>query len=172
MTNPFLANNATPTATPEANTQAAPANVAVATPPAANAIANVGQTPGQAADPFAAPRGASGDKISDDLDQGLVVRPSEYIQSMTTTQGVTDAVQADWIVLTGPDQGKVRSGLVFQTVLKKELRAILGTPTPMMVGILVRGVAKGTNSAPFLFAPANDEVRGLAAQAAKANNWI
>ena len=50
---------------------------------------------------------------------------------MNTRQGVTDAVRADWIVLTGPNQGQVRnSSLIFQKVLKSELTRIMGTPSP------------------------------------------
>ena len=201
MTNPFLANNAAPAApaqapvaqTPAAAPQfqappaAAPAQAPVAQAPVAQAPvaqAPVAQAPGAAAiggvpsvdssDPFATPSGGGdGSKISDDVNQAILVRPTEYIPSMKTTQGVSDAVRADWIVLTGPNQGQIRNGsLIFQKVLKSELRAILGTPKPLMVAVLVMGEARNGNNAPYLFAAADDATKALAAQAASAHNWI
>ncbi|ATW59028.1 hypothetical protein PBI_MAHDIA_29 [Gordonia phage Mahdia] len=181
MTNPFLANNATPAAAPQAAPAAqapAPATQAPAaqnTAPVAQGAAAIGGVPSvDSADPFASPTGAGdGSKISDDLDQAILLRPTEYIPSMSTSQGTTDAVRADWIVLTGPNQGQVRnSSLIFQKVLKSELRSIMGTPKPMMVAVLVKGQAKNGNSAPYLFAAADDATKALAAQAASAHNWI
>ncbi|UZT28717.1 hypothetical protein [Nocardia phage NS-I] len=188
MTNPFLANNAAPAAPvqtapapqaqtapaaqPPVQTQAAPPQSA---PPVAQGAAAIGGVPSaDSADPFASPTGAGdGSKISDDLDQAILLRPTEYIPSMSTSQGTTDAVRADWIVLTGPNQGQVRnSSLIFQKVLKSELRSIMGTPKPMMVAVLVKGQAKNGNSAPYLFAAADDATKALAAQAASAHNWI
>ena len=177
MTNPFLANNATPAAAP----QAAPAAQAPApapaqnTAPVAQGAAAIGGVPSvDSADPFASPTGAGdGSKISDDLDQAILLRPTEYIPNLQTSQGTTDAVRADWIVLSGPNQGQVRnSSLIFQKVLKSELRSIMGTPKPMMVAVIGRGEAKGGKSAPYLFAAADDATKALAAQAASAHNWI
>ena len=186
MTNPFLANNAAPAAPAAAasQTQAPAAPQFQAPPAAAPAQAPAAQAPGAAAiggvpsvdssDPFATPTGGGdGSKISDDVNQAILVRPTEYIPSMKTTQGVSDAVRADWIVLTGPNQGQVRNGsLIFQKVLKSELRAILGTPKPLMVAVLGMGEARNGNNAPYLFAPADDATKALAAQAASAHNWI
>lgn len=172
MPNPFLANNATPTQAPVTTPTPAPVTPQGPAAGGSGAIANVGQTPGVAKDPFAAPKGAGGGKIADALNQALVLRPTEYIPSMKTTQGVTDAIQADWIILTGEAQGTVESGLIFQTVLKKELKGIMGTPTPLMVGALYLGEAKNGNNAPYLLGEVNDEIRGLAAQACQAHNWI
>ena len=175
MTNPFLTNNDSPTqaAAPAAQ---APAPTPAAAPQTPNAgAAAIGGVPSvDSADPFASPTGAGdGSKISDDLDQAILLRPTEYIPSMSTSQGTTDAVRADWIVLTGPNQGQVRnSSLIFQKVLKSELRSIMGTPKPMMVAVLVKGQAKNGNSAPYLFAAADDATKALAAQAASAHNWI
>lgn len=187
MTNPFLANNAAPAAAPAATapqTQAPAAPQFQAPPAAAPAQAPVAQAPGAAAiggvpsvdssDPFATPTGGGdGSKISDDLNQAVLIRPTEYIPSMKTTQGVTDAVKADWIVLTGPNQGQVRNAsLIFQKVLKGELTRIMGTPKPLMVAVVSMGEARNGNNAPYLFAPADDATKALAAQAASAHNWI
>lgn len=184
MTNPFLTNTApaaapapTAPATPAAPQFQAPpaATPAAATPPPATGAAAIGGVPSvDAADPFATPSGAGdGSKISDDLNQAVLIRPTEYIQSMKTTQGVTDAVKADWIVLTGPNQGQVRNAsLIFQKVLKGELTRIMGTPKPLMVAVVSMGEARNGNNAPYLFAPADEATKALAAQAASAHNWI
>lgn len=131
-------------------------------------------TPASSSDPFANPTGGGdGSKISDELNQAVLMRPTEYIPEMNTTQGKTDAVRCDWIVLTGPNMGQVRSqSLIFQTVLKRELKARIGSAQPFLVGVVVLGEARGGNNAPYLLAPADDQVRALAAQAAQANNWI
>lgn len=183
MTNPFLANNAAPAApaqtAPAPQTQApAPAPQAAPaqnTAPVAQGAAAIGGVPSvDSADPFASPTGAGdGSRIGDDVGQAILIRPTEYIPSMNTRQGVTDAVRADWIVLTGPNQGQVRnSSLIFQKVLKSELTRIMGTPKPMMVAVLGMGEARNGNNAPYLFAPADDATKALAAQAASAHNWI
>lgn len=186
MTNPFLANNAAPAApaqtAPAPQTQAAPpAQAPVQTappqsaPPVAPGAAAIGGVPSaESSDPFATPSGAGdGSKISDELNQAILIRPTEYIPSMKTSQGPTDAVRADWIVLTGPNQGQVRNGsLIFQKVLKGELTRIMGTPKPMMVAVVSMGEARNGNNAPYLFAAADDATKALASQAASAHNWI
>ena len=188
MTNPFLANNAAPAApaqtAPAPQTQAAPAAqppVQTQTappqsaPPVAPGAAAIGGVPSaESSDPFASPTGGGdGSRIGDDVGQAILIRPTEYIPGMNTRQGVTDAVRADWIVLTGPNQGQVRNGsLIFQKVLKSELTRIMGTPKPMMVAVLGMGEARNGNNAPYLFAPADDATKALAAQAASAHNWI
>ena len=111
--------------------------------------------------------------ITAEVGNAVLVRPTEYIQSMNTAHGVTDVVRADWIVLSGPNQGKTVNGsLIFGKVLKSELRSIMGTPKPMMVAVIGRGEAKNGKSAPYLFAAADDATKALAAQAASAHNWI
>lgn len=186
MTNPFLANNAAPAApaqtAPAPQTQAAPpAQAPVQTappqsaPPVAPGAAAIGGVPSaESSDPFATPTGGGdGSRIGDDVGQAILIRPTEYIPSMKTSQGPTDAVRADWIVLTGPNQGQVRNGsLIFQKVLKGELTRIMGTPKPMMVAVVSMGEARNGNNAPYLFAPADDATKALASQAASAHNWI
>ena len=92
-------------------------------------------------DPFGMPSGGgSGSKIADDLGQALLVRPTGVRTAMKTQHGLVDAVQADWIVLTGPEAGQVReSSLVFQTMLVGDLKKIRANPaTPFMVGFLTK----------------------------------
>lgn len=181
MTNPFLANNAAPAApvqtapAPQAQTAPAAQPPVQTAPPVAPGAAAIGGVPSaESADPFASPTGGGDmEAITAEVGNAVLVRPMEYIQSMNTAHGVTDAVRADWIVLTGPNQGKTVNGsLIFGKVLKSELTRIMGTPKPMMVAVIGRGEAKGGKSAPYLFAPADDATKALAAQAASAHNWI
>lgn len=126
-------------------------------------------------DPFGMPSGGGGGaKIAEDLGAALLVRPTELRENMTTAHGITDAIQADWIVLDGPNQGQVREGsLIFQTALLSDLKRILSNPaTPFMVGVLTMGEAKAGKNAPFLFASPDDDQVSLARQAAAHFGWI
>lgn len=184
MTNPFLANNAAPAApqteAPVQNT--APAPQTQAAPPAQSSApagfatpATTGQTAG-AADPFGRPSGPGGAQIKDDLDQGLLLRPIQFRPQVPTSlpTGPKDAVETDWIVLTGPNQGQVRQGsLVFNGPLVRELKRALDTAgQKFVVGVLVWGEKKPGQNAPLILAEPNDEVMALAQQAAAAHNWI
>ena len=169
--NPFGGGQAAPAAQP-APQQAPPAADAFAAPPSTTPEP---AAPAAGGDPFGMPSGGgSGSKIADDLGQALLVRPTELRENMTTSHGITDAIQADWIVLTGPEAGQVREGsLVFQIALVGDLKKILANPaTPFMVGVLVKGEAKGNKSAPFLFATPDEAQVALARQAAAHYGWI
>lgn len=190
MTNPFTANApaaapaaapvATPPAAPAPAPTAAPTAAPVATPPAAAAptaapVAGGFSTPTAAAtapakDPFGRPKPPSTDNISEHVNQGVLVRPRKYVTNVSTQFGVTDAVEADWIVLTGPDAGTIQEGMIFQRPLVRALEDHVGVG--FMVGVLVRGQAKQGQSAPYIFADPNDDVMALARQAAEAHNWI
>lgn len=196
MTNPFAGAAAAPQTTPAAQPaaganpfgggQAAPAAqtpppAAQQAPPAADAFAAPPSTtpepaaPAAGGDPFGMPSGGgSGSKIADDLGQALLVRPTEYRPEVKTQNGVTDAVQADWIVLTGPEAGQVReSSLIFQTMLVGDLKKILANPaTPFMVGFLTKAEPTPGKSAAFIFATPTEEQVALARQAAAHFGWI
>ena len=168
--NPFGGGQAAPAAQP-APQQAPPAADAFAAPPST--------TPEPAApaggDPFGMPSGGgSGSKIADDLGQALLVRPIEFKPEFKTQHGIIDAIQADWIVLTGPEAGQVREGsLIFQTMLVGDLKKILANPsTPFMVGVLTTGEAKPGKNAPYLFATPDEAQVALARQAAAHFGWI
>ena len=170
MSNPFMKN--APAAAPAA-TQAAPASGGFGTPsaPATNA--------GPKADPFGRPKGAGGDKMTSDVENALLCRPTEFISQMVTSQGLSDAVRVDWVVLTGENAGQVRSNsLVFNAPLVRDLKAILEGPQKFLVGVLTRAAARkpgdpeSERTRAFIFADPTDEVMELAAQAAQANNWV
>ena len=157
---------------PPAAQQAPPAADAFAAPPSTTPEPAI---PAAGGDPFGMPSGGgSGSKIADDLGQALLVRPTEVRTDMKTQHGLVDAVQADWIVLTGPEAGQVReSSLVFQTMLVGDLKKILANPaTPFMVGVLTTGEAKPGKNAPYLFATPDEAQVALARQAAAHFGWI
>lgn len=68
-------------------------------------------------DPFKS--GASGGAgITAFEDQLLLVTPTEYVESISTSFGDTDAVRVDFVVLDGPDgPEEVEDTLVFQRIL-------------------------------------------------------
>ena len=191
MSNPFAGAAAAPATAPAAAQgnpfggmaqefaqQAAPA--AQTPPPAADAFAAPPSTTPEpeapaGGDPFGMPSGGgSGSKIADDLGQALLVRPTEVRTDMKTQHGLVDAVQADWIVLTGPEAGQVReSSLVFQTMLVGDLKKILANPaTPFMVGFLTKAEPSPGKSAAFIFATPDEAQVALARQAAAHFGWI
>ena len=193
MTNPFAGAAAAPQSAPAAQSaaganpfgggQAAPAAQPAPqqAPPAADAFAAPPSTtpepaaPAAGGDPFGMPSGGgSGSKIADDLGQALLVRPTEYRENITTQHGPTNAVQADWIVLTGPEAGQVREGsLVFQTMLVSDLKKILDNPaTPFMVGFLTKAEPSPGKSGAFIFATPDEAQVALARQAAAHFGWI
>ena len=184
--NPFGGGQAAPAAQtpPPAAQQAPPAADAFAAPPSTTPEPTAGSISAESrahavtqagGDPFGMPSGGgSGSKIADDLGQALLVRPTEVRTDMKTQHGLVDAVQADWIVLTGPEAGQVREGsLVFQIALVGDLKKIFDNPaTPFMVGVLGKGEARNGNSAPYLFGMPSDEQVTLARQAAAHFGWI
>lgn len=172
--NPFGGGQAAPAAQtpPPAAQQAPPAADAFAAPPSTTPEP---AAPAAGGDPFGMPSGGgSGSKIADDLGQALLVRPIEFKPEFKTQHGIIDAIQADWIVLTGPEAGQVREGsLIFQTMLVGDLKKILANPsTPFMVGVLTTGEAKPGKNAPYLFATPDESQVALARQAAAHFGWI
>jgi len=170
MTNPFANAAASRTATPPTQPPAfqAPATTTKAAPPAKAAEPETGGV--GFGDPFAEPAGLSTDRITDMLGSLLLVRPTEYIEEMSTSSGDTDAVRADIAILDETEEpGRVAEGvLIFQMALKRDLRKVMKDGMPFLLGRLQRGQAKGNKSAPYLFARPTDEDKALAHQFIKA----
>lgn len=167
MTNPFAAAAAS-SKLPEQTGE--PVQAAMSTVSNDNTTAPAGNL----SDMFATAT-AAGDhaKLRDDLGEAILVRPEEWIPEMQTANGTTAAVRCDWIVLTGPNAGAVRSNsLVFNTVVRNTLKSALDGPQPFFVGIVSEGAAKPGKSSPLVFAPAEKEHLANAADAAKVNGWI
>lgn len=169
MTNPFAAaaNNAAAN-----NAPAASASMATAS---GNANAPESTAPaGNLSDMFSTDV-SSGDmaKLKADLGAAVLVRPTEWIESMKTVNGDTSAIRADWIVLDGPNQGELRANsLVFNTVVRNTLKNVLDGPYPFFVGVVAEGEAKPGKNAPLVFATAGPEQVKLAEQAAQAHGWL
>ena len=169
--NPFLSQTATAAQT-QAQAQA-PAQAPAFQPTQAQAPAPMATPSQPAGDPFATPSGSGdGSRIADDLGSALLVRPLEYRENVTTTNGATDAIVADWVVLDGPNAGQLReSSLVFQAALRGNLKRVLDGPSSFLVGRLARGEAKGNKSAPYLFQE-DPSVMDTARQAAAHYRWV
>lgn len=118
---------------------------------------------------------SSGDvhRMGDDRGCALLVRPREYKTNVKTAHGESDAVLADWIVLTGENQGEVRNnGMIFNTVVRSTLKNVLDSPQPFFVGFLTDGEPKPGKSAPLIFQTATEEHLQLAQQAGQAHGWF
>lgn len=117
-------------------------------------------------DPFAAPKGiGDGERITDFIDRLLLVKPTEFISQMGTTQGPSDAVRVDMAVLDDPEEpGKVVIGvLLFQQALRREAKAILDGPLPFLLGRLNKGTT-GNNNTLYTFVEANEDEVNTARQ--------
>lgn len=166
MTNPFAAPAATAPApaAPASTAVVDPVSTAPATPPAqisTDKPKNLGM-----GDPFAAPKGiGDGERITDFVGRLLLVKPTEFIEKMNTTQGPSDAVRADLAVLDDPDEpGKIVIGvLLFQQALRREAKAILDGPLPYLLGRLHKGTT-GNNNTLYTFQEANEAEIALARQ--------
>lgn len=175
MSNPFMTGVNTQSQTTNQSTQpqtSSGAGTGMSTPSQAT-----GQPPrpqGNLSDMFArGSKSGDGAKIKDDMDAAVLVRPTEFLQGMKTSQGPADCVRADWIVLDGPNQGAVRSNsLIFNQVLINSLKDLPGTATPFLVGVVGWGEAKGGKSAPLLFLDPQPEHMELAMKAAQAHGWV
>lgn len=101
-------------------------------------------------DPFAAPKGiGDGERITEFVDRLMLVKPTEYIKEMNTTQGRTEAVRIDMAVLDDPvEPGKiVRGVLLFQQALRREAKQILDDhKVPYLLGRLNKGKTGGGNT--------------------------
>jgi hypothetical protein len=119
-------------------------------------------------DPFAMPTGGgSGEKISEMVGELLLVKPTEFVEGITTRLGPADAVRADLVILSDVTgrQGDVCPGLlVFQTALMRDLVRVLSGPTPYLLGRLAMGKEQPGKNAPYIFDQPTDEDMVLARQ--------
>lgn len=164
-----------PEAQPETTSFSAPAAQAAAPTAAAFNNAQGAEAPkpaGNLADMFNNGASAGGDKFTEDLGAAVLIRSNKFVDQMATQHGPTDAMEAEWIVLDGPNQGQLRQGLIFATVIVNSLNSGLNSGRPLTVGVISRA-AEGKNgkSAPFLLNEANETQINLAVQAAQAYGW-
>lgn len=181
MTNPFgqfAQNNNQAPAQDQANqAPAAPANNQGQAPSAAqfnNAQGEQAPRPaGNLTDMFNNGANAvDGDRFTEDLGAAVLIKAVKFVEQMATQHGPTDAMEAEWIVLDGPNQGAKRAGLIFATVVVRSLNNGLQGGRPFTVGVIARGEAKSGKSAPYLLNEATEAQVQLAVQAAQAYNWV
>lgn len=126
-------------------------------------------------DPFKSGSDGGGG-IKDYENQLLLVTPQEYIESMDTTFGDTDAVRVDFVVLDAPDgPEEVEDSLIFQRVLisamkrqavfneKNGVDEATGYPK-MVLGVLIQDAdrQKKGQSAPWVLKEPSDAQKELA----------
>jgi hypothetical protein len=87
----------------------------------------------------------------------LVVEPTEYITSMVTQMGDSDAVRCTVHDIT--DQTTHEEVLWFSTVLVGSLRSRIGT---MVLGLMGKGVAKPGQTAPWILQDASTSPEAVA----------
>lgn len=149
---PFGGGAAAPAEAPAAATATAPA-----APTAASPDAGLGFGGG---DPFSAPSGISGEKITQFNGELLLVKPTEVIPEMNTKRGLAkDVVRADVGVLTGERAGeKIPDMLVFQQALKRELIKVLDAKAnPYLLGRLGQSAAKEGKDPAWIFIAFTEE---------------
>ncbi|ASU00826.1 hypothetical protein NTR1_71 [Nocardia phage NTR1] len=154
MTNPFAAATATAPAEEKA---AAPVDTTKTEAPA-----NLG-----IGDPFADPAGVGdGSRITEFVGRLLLVKPTEVIEEMNTSQGkARDVVRADIAVLDDAEEpGRIVEGvLLFQQALKREAKKIYDGPLPYLIGRLDKGKTGGGNTL-YTFQAASEEEKNIARQ--------
>lgn len=113
-------------------------------------------------DPFAGPSGVgTGERITDMVDLLLLVKPTEIIEEMNTSQGkARDVVRADIAILDDPEEpGRIAEGvLLFQQALKREAGDIFKGPLPYLLGRLNKGKTNGGNTLYTFQPPTEDEI--------------
>lgn len=147
---------------PQANgsAQQAPAfapSPAATTQPEQSGGANtsLGFDPNDGADPFAMPGGMSSEKINAHVGELLLIRPTDFVAQMPTSQGPRDTIFCDMATLDRQDEaGTIYVGMrVFQAPLVRELKKVYEGGLPYMLGRLARGAAKNgqVDKAPYIF---------------------
>ena len=127
-------------------------------------------------DPFStASTGSTSDvRIGDLVGELLLIRPTEYIESMVTTASnePTDAIRADVVVLNADGTSALHEDLlVFPVLLKRDLKRALDNDEPFL-GRLSMGEKKPGKSAPYIFVTnPQEEEKELARAYGTANKW-
>lgn len=107
---------------------------------------------------FAAPAAGSVLKPAEIEGHLLVVEPREYVESMSTAMGHSDAVRCTVHDIT--DATTYDEVLWFSTVLVASLKNRVGQK---VLGVMAKGVAKPGQSAPWLLNDASSESKAVEA---------
>lgn len=161
---------------PPAQPQAPAAPQAQTPPPATNGMATPSGAIGNPADMFATgTTTGSGHKLTDDEGACVLVKAQKVRQMITTQYGESEAVQASWVVLDGPNAGAVRNdSLIFQRFIVNSLTSNFDSGRPFTVGVIFRDQARAKKgqSAPVVLADPTDEQLQAAMAAAKQQGWL
>nr|DAL08046.1 MAG TPA: Huntingtin protein-like protein [Caudoviricetes sp.] len=145
-------------------------------PPANNGMATPSGAIGNPADMFATgTTTGSGHKLTDDEGACVLVKAQKVRQMIVTQYGESEAVQASWVVLDGPNAGAVRNdSLIFQRFIVNSLTSNFDSGRPFTVGVIFRDQARAKKgqSAPVVLADPTDEQLQAAMAAAKQQGWL
>lgn len=145
-------------------------------PPATNGMATPSGAIGNPADMFATgTTTGSGHKLTDDEGACVLVKAQKVRQTIATQYGESEAVQASWVVLDGPNAGAVRNdSLIFQRFIVNSLTSNFDSGRPFTVGVIFRDQARAKKgqSAPVVLADPTDEQLQAAMAAAKQQGWL
>lgn len=113
-------------------------------------------------DEFGTPSTATGIKWSDLNGSLLLITAKSLETDITTVHGPSNAVQADVVVLDGPDAGdEYIDTLVFPKVLQSNLKSAIGTGKRVL-GRLGQGEKKAGQSPPWILTAATDADKATA----------
>ena len=93
-------------------------------------------------------------ELKEHLGNLLYITAHEWVDNIDTQFGPASAVRADVALLDGPRKGDVINDvLIFPTVLRNQLRNVVGNDDPNVVARLGQGDAKPGKSAPWILDP-------------------
>jgi hypothetical protein len=111
---------------------------------------------------FASPASATGIEWATLNGALLIIEVHEIVKDITTSFGVTDAVRATVTPVDGPTKGAAyQDTLIFPRMLKSQLAPNVGKT---VLGRLAQGVAKPSQSPPWLLQEATKDDQTAAAQ--------
>lgn len=98
---------------------------------------------------FAQPASSTGLDLQANEGALLMITPTNFEEGISTAYGTTDAVEANVVILDGPNAGeKLDGALIFPKVLQGQLKRYIGTGQ-IALGRLGKGQAKPGQSAPW-----------------------
>lgn len=111
---------------------------------------------------FAQPASSTGFDLNENEGALLMIKPIELKEDITTTYGTSSAVEANIVVLDGPNVGeRIDDALLFPKVLQGQLKKYIGTGQ-VALGRLGKGQAKPGQSAPWMLQDYTEQDAALA----------
>ena len=113
-------------------------------------------------------------RIADDLGALVCIRPIEFKEGVKTSMGVSDAILADWLVVTGPNAGQIReNALIFNGVVVSGIATAMRKGFKFVAGRVAYGEPKNpSHNKPILIdAPTEAELQQIQA-ATQQVGWV